>query len=93
MLSVVREKTLKSTHFSNEEQNVVDNEYQRSLLNVPGNIKVISEKQFFAQDTTTDVSKNEYVLLLVLGYMLNLCAEVQELAFQNGDILCSCVAI
>ena len=25
-------------------------------------IKVISEEQFFAQDTTTDVSKNEYVL-------------------------------
>ena len=31
------------------------------VLNVPGNIKVISEAQFLAQDTTTDVSKNEYV--------------------------------
>ena len=27
------------------------------VLNVPGNIKVISEAQFLAQDTTTDVSK------------------------------------
>ena len=31
------------------------------VLNVPGNIKVISEAQFLAQNTTTDVSKNEYV--------------------------------
>ncbi len=33
-----------------------------TLLNTPG-IKVISEAQFEAQDSTTDVAKNEYVLL------------------------------
>lgn len=31
------------------------------VLNVPGNIKVISENEFYANDSTTDVSKNEYV--------------------------------
>lgn len=39
------------------------------VLNVPGNIKVISEAQFLAQDTTTDVSKNEYVLFGTGVYM------------------------
>ncbi len=31
------------------------------LLDVPGNIKVISESQFYAQDSTTNVEENEYV--------------------------------
>ena len=39
------------------------------VLNVPGNIKVISEAQFLAQDTTTDISKNEYVLFGTGVYM------------------------
>ena len=39
------------------------------VLNVPGDIKVISEAQFLAQDTTTDVSKNEYVLFNTGVYM------------------------
>lgn len=40
---------------------VIDEESGAYLLNVPGNIKVISESQFYANDSTTDVSKNEYV--------------------------------
>lgn len=31
------------------------------LLNIPGNIKVISEENFYANDSTTDVEQNEYV--------------------------------
>lgn len=31
------------------------------LLYVPGNIKVISEEQFYANDSTTNVDENEYV--------------------------------
>ncbi len=31
------------------------------ILNIPGNIHVISESEFYANDSTTDVSKNEYV--------------------------------
>lgn len=40
---------------------VTDKESGAYLLNVPGNIKVISENDFYANDSTTDVSKNEYV--------------------------------
>ena len=40
---------------------VKDKESGEYLLNVPGNIKVISENEFYANDSTTDVSKNEYV--------------------------------
>ena len=36
-------------------------------------IKVISEEQFFAQDTTTDVSKNEYVLFESNGVYMQIC--------------------
>ncbi len=65
--------------------NVVDNEYQRSLLNVPGNIKVISEKQFFAQDTTTDVSKNEYVLFAGSGVYAQFVRRGTGTGIQNGE--------
>lgn len=34
---------------------------ETTLISVPGNIKVISEAEFYANDSTTDVSKNEYV--------------------------------
>ena len=44
-----------------------DKEYGRPLLDVPGNIQVISEAQFIAQDSTTDVSKNQYVLFAGSG--------------------------
>ena len=33
------------------------------LFSVAPNIKVISETQFYAQDSTTNVAQNEYVLL------------------------------
>lgn len=39
---------------------VKDNDSGEYLLNIPGNIKVISEKEFYT-DSTTDVSQNEYV--------------------------------
>lgn len=41
-------------------------------LQVPGNINVISESQFFAQDSTTDVAKNEYVLLAGVGIYMQI---------------------
>lgn len=40
---------------------VKDNDTEDFLLNVPGNIKVISEQDFHQNDSTTDVTKNEYV--------------------------------
>ena len=62
-----------------------DNEYQRTLLNVPGNIKVITEAQFFAQDTTTDVSKNEYVLFAGAGVYAQFVRRGTGSALNNGE--------
>ena len=55
------------------------------MLNVPGNIKVISEKQFFAQDTTTDVSKNEYVLFAGSGVYAQFVRRGTGTGIQNGE--------
>lgn len=40
---------------------VMDDDAGEYILNIPGNIKVISEQEFYANDSTTDVEKNEYV--------------------------------
>lgn len=42
------------------------------LLDIPGNIKVISEEEFYANDSTTDVSKNEYVLFSGSGVYMQI---------------------
>lgn len=42
---------------------VKDDESGVYLLDVPGDIKVLTESEFAANDSTTDVSRNEYVLL------------------------------
>lgn len=39
------------------------------------NIKVISEEQFFAQDSTTDVSQNEYVLMNSSGVYMQIVSK------------------
>ena len=40
---------------------VTDDDSGQTILDVPGNINVISETAFYENDSTTDVSKNEYV--------------------------------
>lgn len=54
-------------------------------------IKVISEEQFFAQDTTTDVSKNEYVLFESNGVYMQIvrkgCGEKIEEG-ESTTVLC-----
>ncbi len=40
---------------------VKDSDSGEYLLNIPGNIKVITEAEFHRNDSTTDVSQNEYV--------------------------------
>lgn len=42
------------------------------LLKVNGNINVISEQQFYANDSTTDVSRNEYVLFAGSGVYMQI---------------------
>ena len=42
------------------------------LLDIPGDIKVISENEFYANDSTTDVEKNEYVLFKGSGVYMQI---------------------
>lgn len=54
-------------------------------------IKVISEEQFFAQDTTTDVSKNEYVLFESNGVYMQIVRKGCGKKIEEGEsttVLC-----
>jgi len=51
---------------------VKDKEGGVVLLNVPGNIKVISEEEFYANDSTTNVDANEYVLFKGSGVYMQI---------------------
>lgn len=51
---------------------VKDNEGEVTLLDVPGNIKVISEEEFYANDSTTNVEANEYVLFKGSGIYMQI---------------------
>lgn len=54
-------------------------------------IKVISESEFFAQDSTTDVSKNEYVLFASTGVYMQIVHKGCGEKIKNGEttsILC-----
>lgn len=54
-------------------------------------IKVISENEFFAQDTTTDVSKNEYVLFDNTGVYMQIIREGCGEKLKDGEtatVLC-----
>ncbi len=62
-----------------------DKEYGRPLLDVPGNIQVISEAQFIAQDSTTDVSKNQYVLFAGSGVYAQFVRRGNGSALKNGE--------
>ena len=51
---------------------VVDDDSGDYLLNVPGNIQIISEEEFLRNDSTTDVSKNQYVLFSNSGLYMQI---------------------
>ena len=55
------------------------------LLDVPGNIKVISESQFHANDSTTDVSKNEYVLFKSTGIYMQIVRRGTGEILKEGE--------
>lgn len=55
------------------------------LLEVPGNIKVISESQFYANDSTTDVSKNEYVLFKGSGVYMQIVRKGVGKKLEEGE--------
>lgn len=55
------------------------------------NVKVITEKQFFLQDSTTDVSKNEYVLFEASGVYMQIVRKGCGQKLKNGEtanVLC-----
>lgn len=55
------------------------------ILNIPGNIKVISEADFYANDSTTDVSKNEYVLFGGSGVYMQIVRKGSGNKLEHGQ--------
>ena len=49
------------------------------------NIKVLTEKEFHAQDSTTDVSKNEYVLFETTGVYMQIIREGCGEKLKDGE--------
>jgi hypothetical protein len=63
----------------------VVNDEGEVLLDVPGPIKVISESQFYANDSTTNVAENEYVLLGGSGVYMQIVREGVGKRLENGE--------
>lgn len=55
------------------------------LLNVPGSIKVISEDQFYRNDSTTNVDENEYVLFSGSGVYMQIVRKGVGSKLEHGD--------
>ncbi len=55
------------------------------LLNIPGNIRVISESEFYANDSTTDVSRNEYVLFGGSGVYMQIVRKGSGKKLEEGE--------
>lgn len=57
------------------------------LLEVPGNIKVISEDQFERNDSTTDVATNEYVYFSRTGVYMQIVSKGVGRKIKEGESL------
>ena len=55
------------------------------LLNIPGNIKVISTDEFYRNDSTTDVSKNEYVYFSDTGVYMQIVRKGTGKKIEDGE--------
>lgn len=55
------------------------------LLNIPGNIKVISEDAFYAADSTTNVENNEYVLFKTSGIYMQIVEKGNGEKLADGE--------
>ncbi|MBR1593166.1 MAG: DUF4827 domain-containing protein [Alloprevotella sp.] len=62
-----------------------DAEGEEYLLNVPGPYKVISEKEFYANDSTTDVTKNEFVLFAGSGVYMQIVDKGTGEKLHSGE--------
>ncbi len=59
----------------------------RLMLDIPGNIRVISESEFYANDSTTDVSRNEYVLFSGSGVYMQIVRKGTGKKVADGETL------
>ena len=82
------------TACSNDETYADQKKKERSAINsyiANQKIKVITEDEFFAQDSTTDVSKNEFVLFESSGVYMQIvrkgCGEIIK-DKENVSVLC-----
>jgi hypothetical protein len=73
------------SNFLNNGTRVVDKETGDVTLEVKGPIKVISESDFYANDTTTNVAENEYVLLAGSGVYMQIVREGTGERLQDGE--------
>lgn len=55
------------------------------LLDIPGNIKVISESEFYANDSTTNVDENEYVLFSGTGVYMQIVRKGDGNKLADGE--------
>lgn len=61
------------------------------MLDIPGNIKVISEEEFYANDSTTNVDENEYVLFSGSGVYMQIVRQGTGQKLSDGEtstVLC-----
>ena len=56
-----------------------------TVISIPGNIRVITEGQFYANDSTTDVSKNEYVKFGQTGVYMQILDKGTGKKLEEGD--------
>lgn len=64
---------------------VKDTDSGEYLLNIPGSIKVISEDDFYANDSTTNVDNNEYVLFKSSGIYMQIVEKGSGSKLANGE--------
>lgn len=64
---------------------VVDDDSGEDLLYVEGNINVISESEFYANDSTTNVDENEYVLFSSSGVYMQILDKGTGTKIEEGD--------
>ena len=64
---------------------VIDPSSGEVILDVPGNIKVISEAEFYENDSLTDVSKNEYVLFSGSGVYMQIVRNGAGEKMKEGE--------
>ena len=71
--------------FLNTGTQVESDEKGEYILDIPGNIKVISENEFHANDSVTDVSKNEYVLFRSTGVYMQIVRRGTGEMLKEGE--------